>query len=153
MINIAVYETNILVNHTNIKLYIIKIFQTEVGHSLSLECDYRLEGDSLYSLKWYRDDREFFRYIPQGDHCYSRLQFSFDIICWDIKKIFICFEFTFNFSRWRYIYILYMNMSFRSLNIKNLSFSRVASSDNLSVAWHFRFWFLVSDQVGFILGK
>ena len=39
-----------------------------MGHSLSLECDYRLEGDSLYSLKWYRDDREFFRYIPQGDH-------------------------------------------------------------------------------------
>ena len=42
-------------------------YQTEVGHSLSLECDYQLEGDSLYSLKWYRDDREFFRYIPQGD--------------------------------------------------------------------------------------
>jgi len=41
------------------------MIRTEVGHSLSLECDYQLEGDSLYSLKWYRDDREFFRYIPQ----------------------------------------------------------------------------------------
>ena len=40
--------------------------QAEVGHPVTLGCDYHLEGDSLYSLKWYRDDREFFRYIPQG---------------------------------------------------------------------------------------
>jgi len=42
-----------------------QLIRTEVGHSLSLDCEYKLEGDSLYSLKWYRDDREFFRYIPQ----------------------------------------------------------------------------------------
>ena len=23
-------------------------------------------SDSLYSIKWYRDDKEFFRYIPRG---------------------------------------------------------------------------------------
>ena len=71
---------------------------------LNLECDYKLEGDTLYrldiftslnvfdiviislfnicklrrcpnlftdltffSLKWYRDDKEFFRYIPRGE--------------------------------------------------------------------------------------
>jgi len=32
---------------------------------LNLECDYKLDGDTLYSLKWYRDDKEFFRYIPR----------------------------------------------------------------------------------------
>ena len=26
---------------------------------LNLECDYKLEGDTLYSLKWSRDDKEF----------------------------------------------------------------------------------------------
>ena len=39
---------------------------------LNLECDYKLEGDTLYSLKWYRDDKEFYRYIPRGDDLYFR---------------------------------------------------------------------------------
>ena len=81
---------------------------------LNLECDYKLEGDTLYrldifrslnivdiviislfnicklrrcpnlltdltlfSLKWYRDDKEFFRYIPRGE--FSRFATS---VCW-----------------------------------------------------------------------
>ena len=43
-----------------------KNLQVEAGHMLNLECDYKLEGDTLYSLKWYRDDKEFYRYIPRG---------------------------------------------------------------------------------------
>ena len=39
----------------------------EVGADVNLECNYNLLGDNLYSIKWYRDDREFFRYIPEGD--------------------------------------------------------------------------------------
>ena len=43
--------------------------QAELGQDLSLLCNYQVMGDSLYSIKWYRDDREFFRYIPTGyDH-------------------------------------------------------------------------------------
>ena len=38
---------------------------------LNLECDYKLEGDTLYSLKWYRDDKEFYRYIPRGGDALS----------------------------------------------------------------------------------
>ena len=42
------------------------------GYDLSLSCDCRMSDTraaSLYSIKWYRDDREFFRYIPTGyDH-------------------------------------------------------------------------------------
>ena len=42
--------------------------RAEVGHDISLGCDYQVATiDSLYSIKWYRDDREFFRYIPTGD--------------------------------------------------------------------------------------
>ena len=40
--------------------------QAEVGQDLSLMCNYQVMGDSLYSIKWYRDDQEFFRFIPAG---------------------------------------------------------------------------------------
>lgn len=34
------------------------------GEDLVLECDYDLEGDHLYSVKWYRNGQEFYRHIP-----------------------------------------------------------------------------------------
>ena len=37
------------------------------GSNASLECLYNLASFRLYSLKWYRDDMEFFRYIPSED--------------------------------------------------------------------------------------
>lgn len=30
-----------------------------------LECHYELDGDALYSVKWYRDGLEFYRYVPR----------------------------------------------------------------------------------------
>ena len=39
----------------------------ELGQDLSLLCNYEVMSDSLYSIKWYRDDKEFFRYIPRGN--------------------------------------------------------------------------------------
>jgi hypothetical protein len=38
----------------------------EVGNPLALSCNYVLEGSSLYTIKWYREDMEFFRYTPLG---------------------------------------------------------------------------------------
>ena len=43
-----------------------EMVQVEVGDDVTLFCDYKLEEDTLYSIKWYRDDREFFRFIPRG---------------------------------------------------------------------------------------
>ena len=40
--------------------------QVEVGQDVTLICNYQMMGDSLYSIKWYRDDKEFYRYIPNG---------------------------------------------------------------------------------------
>merc|ERR1711971_196032 len=37
----------------------------EVGQELSLSCAYDLEEDVLHSLKWYRGDKEFYRYLPR----------------------------------------------------------------------------------------
>lgn len=30
-----------------------------------LECHFNLEGDRLYSVKWYKDSNEFYRYVPR----------------------------------------------------------------------------------------
>ncbi|XP_041989029.1 uncharacterized protein LOC121740408 [Aricia agestis] len=34
------------------------------GESVTLVCEYDLEGGKLYSVKWYRDNEEFYRYMP-----------------------------------------------------------------------------------------
>lgn len=35
------------------------------GETAVLICSYDLEGDSLYSVKWYKGRREFYRYTPK----------------------------------------------------------------------------------------
>ncbi|CAH2108111.1 unnamed protein product [Euphydryas editha] len=37
----------------------------EGGQAL-LGCQFDLEGDDLYSVNWYKDDREFYRYVPSN---------------------------------------------------------------------------------------
>lgn len=36
-----------------------------VGQPVQLSCQYDLEGAQLYSIKWYRDDSEFYSYVPK----------------------------------------------------------------------------------------
>jgi len=35
-----------------------------VGDTVTLICKFHMEGDRLYSVKWYRNEQEFFRYVP-----------------------------------------------------------------------------------------
>ena len=35
-----------------------------VGREAKLQCDFDMEGDMLYSVKWYKDDLEFYRWVP-----------------------------------------------------------------------------------------
>ncbi|XP_050671297.1 uncharacterized protein LOC126969774 [Leptidea sinapis] len=44
------------------------------GQQAQFDCDYELGGDRLYSVKWYRDNEEFYRYMPKYDppqHAYK----------------------------------------------------------------------------------
>ncbi|XP_013781048.1 uncharacterized protein LOC106465369 [Limulus polyphemus] len=54
------------------------------GQELQLRCDYNLDGENLYSVKWYRDDMEFFRYVPM-DNPVKQI-FSLDGIEVDIER-------------------------------------------------------------------
>jgi len=36
----------------------------QVGDIAVLRCDFDLQGDRLYSVKWYKDNTEFYRYLP-----------------------------------------------------------------------------------------
>ena len=42
--------------------------RAEVGRDVSMGCEYRISSEVLYSIKWYRDDNEFYRYIPTGQY-------------------------------------------------------------------------------------
>jgi hypothetical protein len=35
------------------------------GDSTTLQCLYDLEGDSLYTVKWYKGEHEFYRFTPR----------------------------------------------------------------------------------------
>lgn len=37
------------------------------GGEAVLGCRFNMEDDTLYSLKWYKDGREFYRFVPQAD--------------------------------------------------------------------------------------
>ncbi|XP_031832613.1 cell adhesion molecule 1-like [Nomia melanderi] len=44
------------------------------GESALLECRYDLGGDRLYTISWYKDHEEFYRYVPKGEptkHSYT----------------------------------------------------------------------------------
>ena len=47
---------SIRLDHVGVPSYAIQ------GKQAVLECPYDLEGSSLYSVKWYKNGREFFRY-------------------------------------------------------------------------------------------
>lgn len=38
--------------------------QATLGSTVRFECQYNLEGEHLYDVKWYKDYREFYRYNP-----------------------------------------------------------------------------------------
>ena len=42
--------------------------QLILGQSAVLGCNYNLENSKLYSVKWYKDGQEFFRFMPSMEN-------------------------------------------------------------------------------------
>ena len=45
--------------------------QLILGQSATLECNFDLEGSKLYSVKWYKNGQEFYRFMPAMDRQYD----------------------------------------------------------------------------------
>jgi beat protein, putative len=41
--------------------------EVKVDDSAWLNCSFDLQGDELYSIKWYKDSIEFYRFLPKSD--------------------------------------------------------------------------------------
>ena len=50
--------------------------QLILGQSSILECKYELEGSKLYSVKWYKNGEEFFRFMPSMENKYEVFRVS-----------------------------------------------------------------------------
>lgn len=66
----------------NVKLVFPPVVR--VGDEATLLCLYDLEGEPLYSVKWYRGNHEFYRYMPKESPP-SRV-FPFKGIMVDVSK-------------------------------------------------------------------
>ena len=58
------------------------------GEDAILKCLYDLEGEQLYSVKWYKDGSEFFRFIP-GDPDQKITTFNLPGVLVDVRYVFI----------------------------------------------------------------
>lgn len=55
---------------------------TDIFRPVTLTCEYDLQSGNLYSVKWYKDESEFFRYMPDyKPHClaFARPGISLDV--------------------------------------------------------------------------
>ncbi|XP_071448003.1 uncharacterized protein [Hetaerina americana] len=62
------------------------------GEMALLECGHELEGDGLYSVKWYKDNEEFYRYVPRAlprQHSYKLEGVRVDHHLSDSMKVFL----------------------------------------------------------------
>ncbi|XP_074036711.1 uncharacterized protein isoform X2 [Leptinotarsa decemlineata] len=54
------------------------------GESVTLVCDYDLESAALYTIKWYRDDEEFYRFVPKESPPFQAFEVAH--LCVDLSK-------------------------------------------------------------------
>lgn len=56
------------------------------GEPVWLDCGYDLEGNELYSVKWYKDNVEFYRFLPSDDP--SAQMYKLDGVFLDVSIIY-----------------------------------------------------------------
>lgn len=63
-----------------------------MGDSVQLFCDYDMQMDKLYSVTWYKDNEEFYRYVPSSKHL--KHSYKMDGITVDVSNLFFHTIFT-----------------------------------------------------------
>lgn len=59
-----------------------------LNQTVTLECDFNLDKESLYAVKWYKDGKEFYRFVPRevpSVQVFSLPGFSVDVSSSSIK--------------------------------------------------------------------
>lgn len=54
----------------------LRINKLSIPKNVELECDYVLENEGLYSVKWYKNNHEFYRYSPNENPAVKIFQLS-----------------------------------------------------------------------------
>lgn len=68
----------------SLKLINISVPQyTLRGEQAQLQCQYDLQNDRLYSVTWYKDHEEFYRYVPRSNP--AQLSYKMDGIKVDVS--------------------------------------------------------------------
>lgn len=63
------------------------------GDVAELLCDYDLGNEDLYSIKWYKDGEEFYRFVPKGQPQAS--SYKMEGIDVDVRNYILCRTVTF----------------------------------------------------------
>jgi len=85
--------TGMLVVVMGLRLESISVPQSGIkGSHVTLSCEFLVDdvAEKLYSLKWYKDNHEFFRYMPQGKDpitTFNRPGVQVDVSSFFYKKI------------------------------------------------------------------
>ena len=56
-----------------------------LGDTVAMHCYYHMEGEQLYSVKWYKEGQEFFRYLNYS-HILPTITMTFQVYSWDQKQ-------------------------------------------------------------------
>ncbi|XP_017860171.1 PREDICTED: uncharacterized protein LOC108611861 isoform X1 [Drosophila arizonae] len=69
LLYVAFYVVGSLIDFTaGLRLVEVRIPNYVIkGATAQLECLYDLDGEALYSVKWYKDGNEFYRYVPRDN--------------------------------------------------------------------------------------
>lgn len=74
-----------------------------IGETITLQCKYDLEDEPLYTVKWYKGSKEFYRFIPK--ELPNTKVFPLPGIDVDVSIFFFKFHFTlYYYDKYRYIF-------------------------------------------------
>lgn len=63
------------------------------NNTVKLECHFDMNGEQLYSVKWYKDGYEFYRYVPRWVYSWRKWKLDIFFVCFFLFVVNFCFIF------------------------------------------------------------